>query len=102
MAIKTRYKIFLIIACFTSFYFTLIPTLQYCLESNGNCIVLQELMLLTRPVIVSDNIQWSDSVDGMETPSLSEQIMRNMSFVASMLVLPFVIIGFVVVWDKRK
>ena len=99
---KTRYKIFAVIACFILFYFALIPVLQYCLESNGDCSVWQEMMLLTRPVIVSDDLQWSGSVDRVENPPLSEQMMHNMPFVTSMLVLPFVIIGLIVVWDKRK
>ena len=102
---KTRYKIFLIIACFVSFYFAMIPILHYCLEFEGDCTVYQELILLTRPVIVSgsaDDIQWSGTVDGIGESSLEVQVMQNMPFVVSMIVLPFVIIGFVGVWDKRR
>jgi hypothetical protein len=99
---KTRFKIFLVIACFVGFYFTLIPVLQFCLNSNDDCLVWQELMLLTRPVIASGDLQWSGSVDGIEIPSLSDQLIQNLPFAISMLVLQFVIIGFVVVWDNRK
>ena len=100
---KTRYKIALVIACFASFYFALIPALQICSDSGGDCTVWQELLLLTRPVISSsEGIKWSGTVDGMDSPSASEQIIHNMPFAVSMIVLPFVIIGFVVVWDKKK
>lgn len=101
---KTRYKISLVISCFVAFYFALIPAVQYCLESDADCTVWKELMLLTRPVISSDEgiVEWSGTPQGIETPSVSDQIIHNMPFAVSMIVLPFVIIGFVVVWDKRK
>lgn len=108
---KTICKIFLVVVCFVVFYFALIPVLQYCLESNGDCTVWQELMLLTRPVIVSDPHiwntgddvgSWTGTTEEPEIPVLVDQIMNNMPFVTSMIVLPFVIIGFLVVWDKRK
>ena len=104
---KTRYKIFLVIGSFVAFYFALIPALQVCIDSNNDCTVWQELVMLTRPVISSSTLgegigEWSGTVDGLEIPSLEDQISRNLSFVTSMIVLPFVIIGFVVVWDKRK
>jgi len=60
------------------------------------------MILLTRPVIVSGDLQWSGTVEGLEAPSPSEQIIHNLPFVTSMLVLPFVIIGLIVVLDKRK
>ncbi len=104
---KTRYKIFLVIGSFVAFYFALIPALQVCIDSNNDCTVWQELVMLTRPVISSSTLgegigEWSGTVDGLEIPSLEDQISRNLPFVTSMIVLPFVIIGFVVVWDKRK
>ena len=104
---KTRYKIFLVIGSFVAFYFALIPALQVCIDSNNDCTVWQELVMLTRPVISSSTLgegigEWSGTVDGLEIPLLEDQISRNLPFVTSMIVLPFVIIGFVVVWDKRK
>jgi len=104
---KTRYKIFLVIGSFVVFYFGLIPALQVCADSNNDCTVWQELVLLTRPVIPSSTLgegigEWSGTADGMKIPSLEDQISYNLPFVTSMIVLPFVIIGFVIVWDKRK
>lgn len=104
---KTRYKIFLVIGSFIVFYFALIPTLQVCIDLNNDCTVWQDLILLTRPVITSSTLgegigEWSGTTDGMEIPSFEDQISHNLPFVTSMIALPFVIIGFVVVWDKRK
>jgi len=104
---KTRYKIFLVIGSFIVFYFALIPALQVCIDSNNDCAIWQELVLLTRPVITSSTLgegigEWDGTADGMEIPSLEDQISYNLPFVTSMIVLPFIIIGFVVVWDKRK
>ncbi len=104
---KTRYKIFLVIGSFVAFYFASIPALQVCIDSNNDCTVWQELVMLTRPVISSSILgegigEWSGTAEGLEIPSLEDQISRNLPFVTSMIVLPFVIIGFVVVWDKRK
>ncbi len=104
---KTRYKIFLVIGSFVVFYFALIPALQLCIDSNNDCTVWQEIVMLTRPVISSSTLgegigEWSGTTDGLEIPSLEDQISRNLPFVTSMIVLPFVIISFVVVWDKRK
>jgi hypothetical protein len=97
--LKTRYKIFLIIVCFVSFYFAIIPILQNCLEYDRDCTIYQELMLLTRPVIVSgtgDGLQWSGTVDGIETTTIEIQVMQNVPFVVSMIVLPFAIIALMV------
>ena len=110
---KTRFKILLVVVSFIAFYFALIPILQTCHHStDSDCTVWQELMLLTRPVVTSsshiwdtsDGIdEWTGTTEGMETTlPLEDQIMNNLPFVTSMIVLPFVIIGFVVVWDKRK
>ncbi|MCV0400079.1 MAG: hypothetical protein K5785_08810 [Nitrosarchaeum sp.] len=107
---KTRYKILLVIGSFVTFYFALIPILQVCNSTNSDCIVWREMVLLTRPVVSSPHIwdngsdvgSWTGTPDGMEVPALADQIMNNLPFVTSMIVLPFVIIGFVVVWDKRR
>ena len=108
---KTKYKIFLVIACFVVFYFALIPIFYACNSIISDCIVWQELVHLTRPVVVSsshiwdtgDGIgSWTGTAEGIEVPTFEDQIIHNMPFVTSMIVLPFVIIGFVVVWDKRK
>jgi len=108
---KTRYKIFLIVGCFATFYLALIPALQLCMDSGDQCVVWKELVLLTRPVITSDPHvwdtgndagAWTGSVENMQTPSLEDQIIYNLPFVVSMIVLPFVIIGFVVTLEKRK
>ena len=108
---NTRYKIFLVIGCFAVFYFALIPILQACNSIDSDCTVWRELILLTRPVVMSSPHiwdtgdgwgAWTGTTEGPETPALADQIMNNLPFVTSMIVLPFVIIGFVVVWDKRK
>ena len=108
---KTRYKIFLVIGSFVAFYFALIPLLQLCVDSANDCTVWKELVVLTRPVVTSsphvwdtgEEIgEWIGSTEQMENPSLEEQVMYNLPFVVSMLVLPFVIIGFVVTLEKRK
>ena len=107
---KTRFKILLVINLFVIFYFALIPGTQICIDFQGDCSVLKELILLTRPVVTSgENIwntgdetdNWNGTVDGIKNPSLSDQIAQNIPFVVSMIVLPFVIIGFIVVWDKK-
>jgi len=56
-------------------------------------------MLLTRPVIVSgtgDGLQWSGTVNGIETTTIEIQVMQNVPFVVSMIVLPFAIIALMV------
>ena len=68
---KTRYKISLVIGSFVAFYFALIPALQVCIDSNNDCTVWQELVMLTRPVISSSTLgegigEWSGTVDGKE------------------------------------
>ncbi|EGG42351.1 Hypothetical protein Nlim_0796 [Candidatus Nitrosarchaeum limnium SFB1] len=104
---KTRYKIFLVIACFIAFYVGIIPVLGYCLESGADCTLYQELILLTRPTITvytpwEGISEWSGTAEEIEKPTIAMQIMRNIPFVTSMIVLPFVIIGLIVVLDKRK
>lgn len=108
---KTRYKIAIVIVAFTGFYFALIPILEICHNTDNDCTVWQEMMFLTRPVITSsqhvwgtgDSIgEWSGTPEGIEIPSFDAQVMNNIPFVASMIVFPFVIIGFIVMWDKRK
>ena len=110
---KTRFKILLVVASFIAFYFALIPVLQSCNPiADSDCTVWQELMHLTRPVITSsshvwdtgDGIdRWTGTIEEMQTTlSLEDQVVNNLPFVTSMLVLPFVIIGFVVIWDKRQ
>ena len=108
---KTRLKILLVSGSFVAFYFALIPILQICHSTDSDCTIWRELMLLTRPVVVSSSHMW-DTGDGIgawtgtpeeiEIPAPEDQIMNNIPFVTSMIVLPFVIIGFIVVWDKRK
>jgi len=104
---KTRYKIIFVITCFITFYFAIIPVLGYCLESGADCTLYQELTLLTRPTITVDTpwegiSEWSGTAEGIEKPTIAVQTMRNIPFVTSMIVLPFVIIGLIVTWDKRK
>ena len=100
---KTRYKILIVIVCFVIFYLALIPILQVCHISESDCIIWRELMLLTRPVISSsEGLEWSGTVDGIEESTVSEQIMQNVSFTVSMIVLPLVIIGFIVIGDRQK
>lgn len=106
---KTRYKILMVIGSFVAFYFALIPTLQQCLESDVDCIVYQELVLLTRPVIGGDVwgdesgiIEWSGTSQGIEKPTASDYLRMNQNFILSMIVFPCGIIGAIVIWDKRK
>lgn len=106
---KTRYKILLVTAFFAVFYFALTPALQYCLESDADCTVYQELVLLTRPVIIVDvwgdesSIgEWSGTPQGIEKPTISEYLRLNQNFILSMIVFPCGIIGAIVIWDKRK
>lgn len=101
---KTKFKVATVIATFVVFYFALIPTLQICIDLESDCTVWQELVLLTRPVISSGEgiVEWRGTVDGIEEPTVADQIAHNIPFAVSMIVLPFVIIGFVVVWDKKK
>ena len=107
---KTKFKILLVINLFVIFYFALIPGMQICIDFEGDCSVWKELILLTRPVVTSgENIwstgdgmdNWNETVHGIENPSLNHQITQNLPFVVSMIVLPFVIIGFIVVWDRK-
>ena len=108
---KTNFKIFLVISSFVVFYFALIPILQTCQGTDFDCTLWQELMLLTRPVVVSsqhtwntgdDLGTWAGTTEGLEIPTSEDQIMNNITFGTSMIVLPLVIIGFIAVWDKKN
>ena len=109
---KTGFKILLVIASFVVFYFALIPVMQACQSTDSDCTVWEEMMTLTRPVVVASNSfvwntgddagSWTGTTEGIKIPSPEDQIMHNRPFVISMIVLPFVVIGFIVVWDKRK
>ena len=102
---KTRFKIAIVIACFVAFYFVLIPAFVACDEAGSDCTIWRELIGLTRPVVASEwlgeQVGWSGTTQEESTP-LEDIAINNLPFVASMIVLPLVIIGFVVVWDKRK
>ena len=107
---KITFKILFVINFFVIFYFALIPGLKICIDSDGDCSVWKELILLTRPVVTSgenvwdtgDGINaWAGTNNGMKTLSLEEQISQNIPFIVSMIVLPSVVIGFVVVWDRK-
>ena len=105
---KTRFKIILVIVILVAFYFALIPIWHTCNDSGEDCTIWQELFLFTRPVVPSqllgNTVEWST---GQQEESFSEYdaadlIAANLPFIVSMIVLPLVIIGFVVVWDTRK
>ena len=102
---KTKLKIALVIACFIAFYFALIPIFQACDEAGSDCTLWRELIGLTRPVVPSEwlgeQVGWSGSVQKESTP-LDSIAINNLPFVVSMIILPFVIIGFIVVWDNKK
>lgn len=106
---KTRYKTSLVIASFVAFYFALIPATHMCLESDSDCTIYQELIILTRPVVTL-NIwdagdgtgTWSGTVEDMKEPTLIDSLGSNMKFVLSMVILPISIIAGIVFWDKRK
>ena len=55
---KTRFKILLVICFFVMFYFALIPGFQICIDSEGDCSIWKELILLTRPVVTSGDDVW--------------------------------------------
>ena len=103
---KTRFKIVIVIACFVIFYLVLVPIWETCNDFGADCSVWKELMLLTRPVIpgewIGAELEWSGTPEDIESPTIERIVMDNMPFTVSMIVLPFVIIGFVVIWDKRK
>ena len=107
---KTEFKILFVITLFVIFYFALIPGLQICIDFEGDCSIWKELILLTRPVVISgenvldtgDGINaWTGTPEGMKNPSLADRIAENIPFIVSMIIFPFVIIGFVVVWDRK-
>ena len=107
---KTKFKILLVINLFVVFYFALIPGLQICIDFEGDCGLWKELILLTRPVVTSgenvwdtgDGINaWTGTPEGIENPLLEDQIAENIPFIVNMIIFPFVIIGFVVVWDRK-
>ena len=107
---KTKFKILLVINLFVVFYFALIPGLQICIDFEGDCGIWKELILLTRPVVPSgQNVwdtgnginAWTGTPEELENSSLEDQIAENISFIVSMIILLFVIIGFVVVMDRK-
>lgn len=107
---KTRFKILLVIGFFVMFYFALIPGFQVCIDTKGDCSIWKELIHLTRPVVtLGDDVwdsgdgigSWTGTTQGVEDPSLEDKIAQNIPFIVSMIVLPFVTIGFIVVWDKK-
>jgi hypothetical protein len=105
---KIRFKIFAVIVSFASFYFALIPMLQQCTEHGSDCTIYQEMMLLTRPVIIVDwedesgIAEWSGTPQDREKASLDEYLRLNQNFILSMIVFPCCIIGAIVMWDKRR
>ena len=105
---RLRYKILIILGSFIGFYFVLIPLLTQCNTSDSDCSVIQDLVLLTRPSIPVDiwenqkSLESSGSVQGVESPFVTDSIMMNQNFILSMIVFPVSIISAVVLWDKRK
>jgi len=105
---KTRYKILIVLGSFIGFYFALIPALEKCNSFDLDCTAVQNLILLTRPVVTVDtwynpnSMEWSGSAQGIEKPSVIDSLKHNQNFILSMIVFPICIISTVVLWDKRK
>lgn len=80
---KTRYKIFVVLGSFVGFYFALIPALQQCNQSDSDCTIFQELVLLTRLSVRVDtwdnqsSFEWTDSAHGIEISTASDLLRIN-------------------------
>jgi len=104
---KTRYKIILVVAIFVLFYVTVPLFTQHCFEISDDCEVFRQLMNHTRAgmVVGSDGNgigEWGGTAQGMEDPTLVEQLRVNIPFIQTMVIPPIVIITAIVFWDKRK
>ena len=105
---KTSYKILIILGSFIGFYFSLIPALEKCNETDSDCTSVQNLVLLTRPVMTIDtwdnqnSIGWSGTAQGIEKSTVGDSLKNNQNFILSMIVFPVGIISAVALWDKRK
>lgn len=108
---RTRYKALSVVVAFCTFYFALIPALHWCLDSDADCTVWQELIRTTRPVIPADAYwnssgeipEWGGTLQGKdEAPSTETVVLWNVSFLLSMVVLPGAVIVGIAAWDKKR
>ncbi|MCV0431240.1 hypothetical protein [Nitrosopumilus sp.] len=104
---KTRYKIILVIGIFALFYVTVPLFSKHCTEVSEDCTVFWQLMHQTRAGIVTNSLgegigEWSGTAQGMETPTVADQLRVNIPFIQTMIIPPLVIISVIVFWDRRK
>jgi len=104
---KTRYKIILVVAIFVLFYVTVPLFTQHCFEISDDCEVFRQLMNHTRAgmVVSSEGSgigEWGGTAQGIEEPTLAEQLRVNIPFIQTMVIPSIVIITAIVFWDKRK
>jgi len=103
---KTRYKIILVVGIFVLFYVTVPLFTQHCFEISNDCEMFRQLMNHTRAVMIVGSEggigEWSGTAQGIEEPTLSEQLQVNIPFIQTMIITPIVIITAMVFWDKRK
>ena len=105
---KTKYKIFIVLGSFVGFYFASISALQLCNQSDSDCTIFQELVLLTRLSVRVDfwdnqsSFEWTSSAEGIESSSTIDLLKLNQKFIPGMIVFPSSVIAAIVIWDKRK
>jgi hypothetical protein len=105
---KTKYKIFIVLGSFVGFYFASIFALQLCNQSDSDCTIFQELVLLTRLSVRVDfwdnqsSFEWTSSAEGIESSSTIDLLKLNQKFILSMIVFPSSVIAAIVIWNKRK
>ncbi|WP_428325592.1 hypothetical protein [Nitrosopumilus sp.] len=103
---KTRYKIILVIGIFVLFYVTIPLFTQHCFEISDDCEVFRQLMNHTRAgMVVSSGDggirEWSGTAQGIEEPTLVQQLRVNIPFIQTMILPPIVIIIAIIFWDRR-
>ena len=104
---KTRYKILIVIAIFTVFFFIRMPLATTChvlSEDKDNCKILMKIVYETSPTIrTGDGIaSWTGTADGMEQPTTPFYVEDNVNVIVLYFVLPISIIFGIYFKDKRK
>lgn len=104
---KTRYKILIVIAIFTVFFFIRMPIAEVChvfSEVKTDCNPLRHFVFDTSPVIhVNGGIEsWTGTAEGMEDSLFPLLLTDSVNFIILFLIVPTCIILGIYYMDKRK
>jgi hypothetical protein len=104
---KTRYKILIVIAIFTVFFFIRMPIADVChvfSEDKSDCEPLRKFVFDTSPVIHgSEGIgSWTGTGQKMESQFMPFLLYDSVNFIIIFLIVPISIILGIYYKDKRK